>query len=313
MTIYRKHKNVIPLEIKHRYTYEESLKLKEELNISFRGVIYCIVNDVNNKIYIGKDERNDPKYMGSGKLLGNAKKKYGIENFTKYIIDVTATTKEELRTLETRYISPHLGKSYCYNIGDGGEHNDNFTNNPNKEEIRKKFISIKSNISDETRSRMSESGKVKVFTPLHKKHLSLSLKGKKKPKGFGTKVSKALKGRISPNKGKKTKESTKAIIRIKSKNFWANNYELMCSKLKGIPKSEEGKRNMRVKHNVTPKLNYTLRINSIKCQARTKLNTLTSKGFSKNAAKFSTIMYVKSLYKRLNVKFNDIEEWIQML
>lgn len=61
--------------------------------------IYKITNCVNSKIYIGKDTTSNPNYYGSGVILNNAIKKYGIENFTKHIID-TAETKEELSVKE---------------------------------------------------------------------------------------------------------------------------------------------------------------------------------------------------------------------
>ena len=51
-------------------------------------VIYKTTNLVNGKVYVGKDMKNDPLYMGSGKLLRSAICKYGEENFVKEILEV---------------------------------------------------------------------------------------------------------------------------------------------------------------------------------------------------------------------------------
>jgi len=40
-------------------------------------IIYKTINLINNKSYIGKDHKNNPEYLGSGKLLKHAIKKYG--------------------------------------------------------------------------------------------------------------------------------------------------------------------------------------------------------------------------------------------
>ena len=47
-------------------------------------IIYKTTNLVNGKIYIGKDSKNNPNYLGSGNLLKKALIKYGKENFKFY-------------------------------------------------------------------------------------------------------------------------------------------------------------------------------------------------------------------------------------
>ena len=43
--------------------------------------IYKITNLINNKIYIGQDINDDPKYFGSGKII-----KLAIKNMVKIIL-----------------------------------------------------------------------------------------------------------------------------------------------------------------------------------------------------------------------------------
>ena len=41
-------------------------------------IVYKTTNLINGKIYIGKDMKNNPNYLGSGTILRRAIKKYGI-------------------------------------------------------------------------------------------------------------------------------------------------------------------------------------------------------------------------------------------
>ena len=43
-------------------------------------VIYKTTNMINGKIYIGQDIKNNPKYLGSGKILKLSIRKYGRFN-----------------------------------------------------------------------------------------------------------------------------------------------------------------------------------------------------------------------------------------
>jgi hypothetical protein len=105
--------------------------------------IYKIINCLNSKIYIGKDTSSDPNYYGSGVIINRAIKKYGIENFTKEIID-TAEAKADLAEKEKYWISFYnsTDKEIGYNIGEKSSGGDNFTYNPNKENIREHLSDI---------------------------------------------------------------------------------------------------------------------------------------------------------------------------
>jgi hypothetical protein len=101
--------------------------------------IYKITNLLNSKIYIGKDVSSDPKYYGSGVIINNAIKKYGIENFLKEVID-TATSKKELSEKEKYWISHYnsTNREIGYNISNGGDGGDTISNNPNRDSINRK-------------------------------------------------------------------------------------------------------------------------------------------------------------------------------
>jgi GIY-YIG catalytic domain. len=100
-------------------------------------IVYKITNKQNNKIYIGKTKENNDDYFGSGLLIKRAIKKYGIENFTKEIIEI-CLNEEQLNEREMFWINEFnsTNKNIGYNITSGGNGGDTFTNNPNKEKIR---------------------------------------------------------------------------------------------------------------------------------------------------------------------------------
>lgn len=84
--------------------------------------MYKLTNLVNGKIYIGchMTKNLDDNYMGSGRRLGYAKKKYGIENFKKEILS-THETLEEMLTEEARLVNEEfLGRDDVYNLTLGG-------------------------------------------------------------------------------------------------------------------------------------------------------------------------------------------------
>tara|TARA_R110000796_G_scaffold51594_3_gene121778 strand:- start:2227 stop:2919 length:693 start_codon:yes stop_codon:yes gene_type:complete len=72
-------------------------------------VIYITTNLLNESKYIGLDTHNNPRYLGSGKLLQKAVKKYGRENFKKEILE-ECKTLEELKERELYWIQKYNAK-----------------------------------------------------------------------------------------------------------------------------------------------------------------------------------------------------------
>lgn len=147
--------------------------------------IYRITNKVNGKTYIGQHKYKDLNdgYMGSGILLAKAKKKYGIENFTKEILEFDISTKELANDFEQMYILFERAKGKAeYNIANGGQ--GAFGVKPSEETRRRISEANKGKkLSEETKRKMSEAKKGMEMQPLteeHKRKISEAMKGKKK-------------------------------------------------------------------------------------------------------------------------------------
>lgn len=84
-------------------------------------VVYKVINLINNKIYIGKDSKNDPEYMGSGLLIIKAFKKYGKHKFKKEILSF-CESEQDMCNSEIFWINKlnSTDKSIGYNIALGG-------------------------------------------------------------------------------------------------------------------------------------------------------------------------------------------------
>lgn len=152
--------------------------------------VYLITNNINNKKYIGSSRKKtvDPQYYGSGRRIKDAIKKYGIKNFTREILWEGEGDARDIETYWLEYFDASSNSQF-YNMT-----NDARGNTLHKEKT-KRTVSEKltgRKFSKEICKKISES--------------KLSKPNSKKGKSDGPKpgVTKAHKGRISPNKGKGT-------------------------------------------------------------------------------------------------------------
>lgn len=196
--------------------------------------IYEIKNLINEKTYVGqrlcpKDITPlEDKYMGSGELIKKAIKKYGLENFTKTILEEGIETKKEVDKREIYWIAKYKeeGKGE-YNFSRGGTGGNlgeeviekqrltkikMFENNP---ELREKVsITMREVLSDQIiKEKMSKSHKEAMNRPEVKEKCRKSHLGNEITEEHRKKISEALKGKNTWSKGKKLSEETKEKIR----------------------------------------------------------------------------------------------------
>jgi hypothetical protein len=96
-------------------------------------LVYQVVNLINGKIYIGVHGTLDinDSYMGSGKHLKHAQKKYGIENFEKHILHIFDSS-DPMFEMEAALVNEEfLARPDTYNIVLGGKNPLDYVNETN--------------------------------------------------------------------------------------------------------------------------------------------------------------------------------------
>lgn len=96
--------------------------------------VYKVTNIKNNKYYIGVHKTNKPNdsYLGSGKAIKDAIKKYGRENFVKEVLFIFDSEHEAYD--KEKELTEDYDKRYTYNMKRGG------VGGFNKEDAWKGFI-----------------------------------------------------------------------------------------------------------------------------------------------------------------------------
>lgn len=190
-------------------------------NISKYHYVYITVNLKNGKKYIGDHSTynlNDG-YLGSGRpLFERAKKKYGVENFKKEILEFF-DSKEEAFKAQEKYIKKYNTLTpNGYNISPTGGHY------------------LNGSMSESTKRKIGEANKK-------------SLKGKKQSPKIIEKRANKLKGRISKLKGKK--RNPEAVINAANSNRGKKRTNIQRKRMSKSqqnrkPMSQEAKEKIRV-------------------------------------------------------------------
>ena len=202
-------------------------------------IVYKTTNLVNDKIYIGlhRTQNINDNYLGSGKYLKLAIKKYGRQNFSIEILMI-CQTKLQANFYQIEFIKLFDAKRKGYNICDGGQgaskimdletrrkisESTSGKNNPfygkRHSQQTKKIISTANKglpKSLNTRKKISEGNKGKKRTQEYKKWLSKAKSGKNHH-FYGThltiqhkiKLSYAISGQKHWNYGKSPSQETR--------------------------------------------------------------------------------------------------------
>lgn len=126
------------------------------------AIIYKVTNKINGKIYIGKSKYNQEDYFGSGLKIGYAIAKYGIENFTKEIIQ--ECSDDEIDTAEIFWIEELNARDEAvgYNISAGGQGGDHYWKVMNESERELHKQKIRNGVAKRIRYPHSEETKKKI-------------------------------------------------------------------------------------------------------------------------------------------------------
>lgn len=170
-------------------------------------VVYMTTNLINGKKYIGRDSKNNPKYLGSGPALKKAVSKYGELNFKKVILEV-CKSKDHLIEREEYWLKYYdaANNPMFYNMNNFSTGGSLFSGRKHKKSSRQKM----------SESRMGERNHMwrRDFSDEHRKKISEGNIGKKageKNYWFGKK------GEEHPAYGRKRTEDEKRRIGLKHK------------------------------------------------------------------------------------------------
>lgn len=204
--------------------------------------VYKTVNKENGKCYIGKHITDNPYdgYLGSGKYLKRAIKKYGIESFEKFVLFIF-DNEMDMNNKEKELVNEEYLKENTYNLKTGGTGGWDYVNRENKNIYIGHSEISKKNIKKATIKLKELLLKDKMFYDRWCKNISLRLvgnknfKGKKHTEETKRKLSEKQKsidrfGAKNPMYGKKRSEETKRKISESVKKTLSKNKQITVTK-----------------------------------------------------------------------------------
>jgi len=255
-------------------------------------IIYCIQNLINHKKYVGcsifynsNEELQKSKYWGSGLYIRRAIKKYGIENFKRWVLVKNIFDFEKLKNYEKLWIKKLKTKSTDgYNLNDGGTGNINPS-----QEIRKKISSSVKNLWMNSNYRETQlKSHNKKLTELHKKHQSKGQKRRYANPEEHKRQSERQKKRWENNLVARKEASNRQIKKYQDPEERKKLGDLVRGKTKGKKRTiEQNKRNSeaQLKYWKNPqahkKLSIALKKRFEKFEEKEKLKTAAKKRWNK--------------------------------
>jgi group I intron endonuclease len=173
-------------------------------------IVYKTTNLINNMYYVGCHQTNNlhDGYIGSGKYLKRAIKKYGIKNF-KFEILYLLSSKDEMFKTEKKIVNESLVKDpMSYNLKIGGSGGNpgivgaflgKTHSSETKEKIRHKALNKKA--SKSTREKISQNNWAKKQPEKFREHARNINLGKPKSKEQRKKQSDSQRGKKLVNNG----------------------------------------------------------------------------------------------------------------
>ena len=201
------------------------------------GFIYLTIDLKNGKGYIGQHKiRNqktlDPDYIGSGRIIGDIKKKYGLKRFNRQIL-YFCESKEELDEMEIYYINYFnaIESENFYNIAEGGTGGDTLAGKTVDEmkEFGKKMSKIQKELWANKSIEEKEEFSKKISKSCKKTWGSKSIEEKEKYNEKNSKIQKEL----WANKSIEEKEEFSKIMSIAVKKRYEDIKEREKSSMPG--------------------------------------------------------------------------------